>query len=76
MRNFLPSTSHTVQVKLSLCLTKHYAMKTHGGVVGFMPLPLYSQGKIPSYALESRLGRTQTWSGQYIEAKILNPTGT
>jgi len=32
-------------------------------VVGFMLLPLYTQGKSPWYPLERRLGGPQSWYG-------------
>jgi hypothetical protein len=38
-------------------------------VVGFMPQPLYSRGKIPRYPLDRRLGGPQSRSGHSGEEK-------
>jgi len=58
---------------LSLCLTKHQAMKTYWRsildlgtrwrwVVSFTPQPLYPQGNSPWYPLGRRLGGPQSRS--------------
>jgi hypothetical protein len=38
-------------------------------VVGFMPRPLYPQGKIPWYPLDTRLGGPQSRSGRSDDEK-------
>jgi len=74
-----------VKLELSLCLTKYHAMKTYFGsggiaprihlgtrwrwVVSFKPRPLYLQGKIPQYPLDTRLGGTQNRSRRGGEEK-------
>jgi hypothetical protein len=91
---FITTRSITkVKVTSSLCLTKHYAIKTYGGsgcidprfldlgtswrwVVSFTPLPLYPRVKSPLYPLDRRLGEPQRLSGRYVEAKVLDSTGT
>jgi hypothetical protein len=45
-------------------------------VVRSTPLPHFPRGKNPRYSLDGRLGWPQSWSGQYGEVKILDPTGT
>jgi hypothetical protein len=45
-------------------------------VASFMPMPLYPQRCGPWYPLYRRLGRPQSWSRQYGEVIILDPTGT
>jgi hypothetical protein len=45
-------------------------------VVGFMPQPLYPQGKSPWYPLDRRLGGPQSRSKRHGEVKTLAPTGT
>jgi hypothetical protein len=45
-------------------------------VVSFTPLPPYSRGKSPRYALNRRLGWPQRRSRRYGQVKILDPTGT
>jgi hypothetical protein len=78
-----------VKVKLSLCLTKHHAMKTYWGsgdiallildlgtrwwVVSFTPQPLYPQGKNPWYQFDRRLGGPQSPSGRGGEEKNSQP---
>jgi hypothetical protein len=76
-----------VKVKLSLCLTKHHAMKTYWGsgsiaprildlgtrVVSFTHRPLYPQGKSPWYPLDRRLGGPQSRSGRGREEKNSQP---
>jgi hypothetical protein len=44
--------------------------------VSFAPQPLYPRGKSFRYPLDRRLGLPQSRSGRYVEAKILDPTGT
>jgi hypothetical protein len=73
-----------LKVKLSLCLTKHRAMKTYWGcggefcarwrwVVGFTPRPLHQQGKSPWYPLDRRFGGTQSRSGHAGEENNSQP---
>jgi hypothetical protein len=45
------------------------------GVVSFMLLPLYLQGKSPKYQLDRMLGGPKSWSGYYGEEKNLAPEG-
>jgi len=68
----------TLKVKLSLCLTKHHAMKMYwdGGIVplifdlgttrrwvfSFTPWPLYPRGKSPRYVSDRRRGWHQSRS--------------
>jgi hypothetical protein len=76
-----PETVRQVKVKVSLCLTKHYAVKTYGGVgiwmhifgiswpvVSFAPRPLYLRGKCPWCTLD-RLDEPRNQSGR-LEDKI------
>jgi hypothetical protein len=76
------------KVKLSLCLIKHHAMKTYGGVrysftildlgtrwsvVILVPWPLYPWAKSARYALSRRLGGPQRLSGLWSREKSLSP---
>jgi hypothetical protein len=74
------------KVKLSQCLTKHYAMKTYWGSGGIAPLILdlevsdqlhapaaLPQGKSPWYPLDRRLGGPQSRSGRGGEEKNSQP---
>jgi hypothetical protein len=45
-------------------------------VVSFTPRLLYPREKNPRYPLDRRLGGPQSRSGQFIEVKNLDPTGT
>jgi hypothetical protein len=72
--------SITAKLKVSLCLSKHHAMKTYGEwkysstildigtrwrwVVSFMPQRLYHLGNSPRYQLDRRLCGHQSWSGR------------
>jgi hypothetical protein len=76
------------KVNLSLCLIKHYAMKTHGKwryisnildldtswrwVVSFTTRPLYHGGKSTRYPLHRRLGGSQSQFGRCGEEKNLS----
>jgi hypothetical protein len=77
-----------VRAKLSLCLTKHQAIKTLGGrgivphildfstrkwVVSFIPQLLYSRGKSPQYPLDRRLGGPQNQSVHSRKEKNYHP---
>jgi hypothetical protein len=73
-----------VKVKLSLCLTKHHAMKTYWGSGGTAPcildlgtrcrwMPLYPQGKHHRYPQDKRLGGPQCRSGRGSEEKNSQP---
>jgi len=45
LKTYIPSiVTCKVKVKLSLCLTKHYAMKTYGGVELYIPPPTLNLG--------------------------------
>jgi hypothetical protein len=43
-------------------------------VVTFTPLPFYPKERTPWYPFDRRLGGPQSWSGQYEEVTILDPT--
>jgi hypothetical protein len=71
-----------LNVKLSLCLMKHNAVKTYGEwtsilnvgsrwrwVVIFTVRPVYPRGKCPRYPLDRRLGRPHSQSGSGGEEK-------
>jgi hypothetical protein len=71
-----------VKSKLSLCLTKHHAMKTccildlgtrWRWVVSFTSRPLYPQGKSPWHPLDRRLGGVHSCSGRGGEEKNSQP---
>jgi len=87
--NFSMNKSRYKMIKLSLCLNKHYAMKTYrrsGGiapridfrttwrwVVSFTIRPLYPQGKSPRYSLYMRLCGTHSQSRHDGEEKNSQP---
>jgi hypothetical protein len=68
------------KVKLSLYLTKHYAMKTHGGMDAwnhvFLSGQLHAPAELPPYPLDIRLNVLQNRCGRHAGEKSLAPTGT
>jgi hypothetical protein len=84
--------SDKLQIKLSLCLIKHYAMKMYGGsgCIGprFLDLGTSLRRVVsitpcrcicvekPRYPLYRRLSGPHSWSGRFGEVKILYPYGT
>jgi hypothetical protein len=76
-------------MKLTLCLIKHYAMKTYGKVevklhhfdlgtrwrrvVRFTPRPLYARGRWALYSLDRRLSGSQSRSGRYGVDENISP---
>jgi hypothetical protein len=85
----LTVNAYLMEVKFSLCLTKHCTKKHMGGVDVLIHVSLTSPlvggewsascsgcfilGKEPQYSFDRKL---QSWSGQHVELKILGPAGT
>jgi hypothetical protein len=67
--------------KLSLCLTKYYAMNVFlttslvGDEWSASRLGRFNHGERSLYPKDRRLGGPQSRSGRYGEVKILDPTG-